>query len=344
MNSSRDSPKSISSVSMEDDALAVIMQQGRAEQEKIEELIEKLYDSDASSLSKSHSQSSSPKGKTRKAKAEDRDIKIQYRIAHQMRLYTENTAIRAIKYMRELADPQTVLLKSYVQHLIYTGGNPIHPETFCRGIENPRLSSPEQYYVWGNQDNFAVYFLALLTIYGMYRDSLRQAGQLHAFLTNALEHLLPMMNNVTGFFQDYLGFVESTKDTIELVGLSAKDMHNDLLLKIITEWESLFNVLTQLPMNIAVAGSIRRRLAFLDVMAEVPTYMQQSPQIEAFRQIKTELDAVEASVRATVGLPTYGGASRGGARSRAHPGSFGFRIIPLFAAAKSKKKTNSNSK
>ena len=305
---------------------------GYKEQEKIEKLIEKLQ-----------------------SEEDDKKlIKLQEKILEAVRQYSELVVIQLVNYMKQISDPRTILLKSYVQHLKSNGGVPMKAKAFVAAIEKPKPLRRADYLSWTIHDNLGLYILGINAVYAGYRGFLARANVEAAFIDSVAKQIIPLLKQAiasheyenasvssshmswsplgkstthakstksgadeddeANFMDMYTSFMVENKDVMEMIGFDLKSFDADVERKIISQWVPLNDVIVSLPVTFAVKDLPQRKIFLGDLLVELNGNLKNSSKAAVIQEVEHMLSMWDQNVRGALGM--MGGGKSKSSRSR----------------------------
>lgn len=258
-------------MSSSDSEMMDVVQQLDKEAERQERSILRLMDgsrSDSSGRSLgSDVSSSSSQG--------DKEVKKQRKIINAFQHYADKTALRAIVYLREIADPQTVLLKAYVQNLLHHRTE--DPIVFLDRVQNVKISK-EAFLHFTEKDKLGYYVYAHLYLFTLYRNHLiTNAGYEEAYWANMANEILNSMAQEP-LLTRFVKFMQGNQEVLETIGFESKDLYDQIKLKFRNELFHLYNLFIGLPVRTNIGSPISKRVTehshtFVDAFIQVRHYL-----------------------------------------------------------------------
>ena len=215
-------------------------------------------------------------------------LRLQNKIVSAFQHYADKTAVRAIMYLKMVADPTTILIKSVVQDTIHKHQDPSLLISSIKGLKY----APEYYIHFTDRDQQGFYVLGHIYYYYQYKNVLGPYEE--AFVSNMITEILNSMGN-TALFKQYFAFLEFGKEQLDDFGITQNDVTKHLVDKFRREFDVLANLFVSLPVHITLNDQ-KYTYSFPDVIMMVlgnlqiahPTFVH---------QISTYFTNIEAQVR-----------------------------------------------
>lgn len=264
---------------------------------KEERRIQRLMGEDEGSRSAS-SRSVGSKLST-KSSSGRRDAAMGEEAANMMRLgekltravqhYADKTAVRAVLYLKMVADPATVLIKSRIQHMIHERQD---PTAFIQSIQGLKFV-PEYYAHFTDRDKEGIYVLSFIYYYQQYRNVL---GPFEKEFVNSMT--LELLNSMskTALFKQYFAFLQNVQEELANFGIDLDEVNRHLTAKFQKELLVLADVFASMPVKIT-AGGQQFVHTYPDVISLVIGNLQMAHPAY-IHHISTYFTNVEAQIRA----------------------------------------------
>ncbi len=283
---------------MVDDAIQRIVDFGKEAEDKIERIIDRM-ESSAQSFGSRSSQVSQPSNEDEQA------IKYQRKLAEEFRKYIDQTAVRAVTILRQVASPKTLMVKSYVQQILALQNE--NPHQFVASIADPDVPL-EEYMQFTLNDQMGFYLLSHFFLYATYIQPLQAAGAQKDYWNHMAREILNSIIS-TPLMQNFFDFAARHKDHLETIGFTVDDMVNGVRVKFLTELNSLFDIMVALPVKLSIAGQAfvyRLDQAYL-LMSD---YLFKSHQASFVQEIRNYMRGLELQIGAATGIQVGGSRSR----------------------------------
>lgn len=248
----------------------------------------------------------------------DKEVKKQKKIINAFQHYADKTAVRAIVYLREIADPQTVLLKAYIQNLLHHRSE--DPQVFLDRVQNLKLPK-EAFLHFTEKDKLGYYVYAHLYLFTLYRSHLvSREGYEEAYWANMANEILNSMANEP-ILMRFVKFMQESQEVLETIGFEAKDLYDQVKLKFKNELFHLYNLFIGLPVRTTIGSPISKQTTvhshtFVDAFIQVRHYL--SGAHPAFVQsVDSYLTPLEKQIRDCC-VPQTGGSKRRSIRNIFH--------------------------
>jgi hypothetical protein len=276
-----------------------------------ERRILKLMDVDMGSGSKTDSSGRSLGSEVSSSSSQgDKEIKKQQKIINAFQHYADKTALRAVLYLRELADPQTVLLKAYVQSLLHHRTE--DPNAFLDRIQNLKLPK-EAFFHFTEKDKLGFYIYAHFYLFTLYRSHLTvREGYEQAYWNNMANEIL---NALAGepLLVRFVKFMNQNQEVLGTIGFESADLYDQIKLKFGRELFHLYNLFIGLPVRTNIGSPVSRKVTehshtFVDAFIQVRHYLS-SAHPTFVQHVDSYLAPLEKQVRDCC-VPQAGGAKR----------------------------------
>lgn len=279
---------------MIDDAIQKIMDYGKEAEDKIERLVDRMQASDASYGSRS-SQISRPSNE------DARDMKFQRKLSDEFRKYAEQTTLRVIMVLKEVAQMKTLMIKAYVQQILKLQNE--DPAQFLRSIANLELPM-EEYMQFTQNDQMGFYVLSHFFLYATYVQPLQHVGADKDYWTHMSREILNSVSS-TPLVQSFFEFLSKHKDHIEMIGFEVQDLINGMKVKFTSELHALYDMMIHIPTKMTVGNQ-----AFVYRMDQAymlaADYLMKSHQHGFVQQIRVYLRGLEQQIGMATGIQVGG--------------------------------------
>jgi hypothetical protein len=251
--------------------------------------------------------SASSSGKIAEAMGEEAvALRLQNKIVAAFQHYADKTAVRAVMYLKMIADPTTILIKSVVQDTIHKHQD---PAALLGAIEGLKYN-PEYYVHFTQRDQEGFYVLGHIYYYYQYRNVLGPYEE--AFVSNMMTEILNSMGN-TALFKQYFAFLEYGREELENFGITPNDVTKHLVDKFRREFIVLADIFVSLPVKLVFNGQHYVH-SFPDMIKMVLGNLQTAH--PAFvHHISTYFTNIEAQVRQCC-IPQGGNAVKKSSKSK----------------------------